>query len=356
LVYDTRSLWNSVGRVVAVNTGTVKATRSLQQQKCETLRKQKIKKGLRGATSGAPRTALRTIKHIVIAVGVLHLSHRRSAGAGSCTNLCILSCPARRQCGPVRREGGDVDVLWMGRCSRVKGQGRFQILMTNGRKRTLRGRKKAKQFGRCVIRTVSTRFEVAPLPTTEEEANRPPPFIVFVRNAQTRTTHNRNNAQQPPPQQATMVKQQDGKKVVKSEKMTQGEKKKLKNDNKAKANPGKAAAKKEKNDSKRERRYVYPDGRRNVCSTAAQFECCFSFVPSLPITTTQPHLLSHCHIPLSLFMIPWITGPNLDPSRSSDKQAPSVWLRSKLFSRLGERHELYILLVVARAAGGRMYV
>ena len=42
-------------------------------------------------------------------------------------------------------------------------------------------------------------------------------------------------------------------KMVKSTKLTAGEKKKLKNDNKAKANPGKAAAKKEKNDNKRER-------------------------------------------------------------------------------------------------------
>jgi len=36
--------------------------------------------------------------------------------------------------------------------------------------------------------------------------------------------------------------------------LTQGEKKKLKQDNKAKANPEKAAAKKEKSDAKRERR------------------------------------------------------------------------------------------------------
>ena len=42
--------------------------------------------------------------------------------------------------------------------------------------------------------------------------------------------------------------------------LTAGEKKKIKNDNKAKANPAKAAAKKEKNDATRERRYVikYP--------------------------------------------------------------------------------------------------
>ncbi len=47
-----------------------------------------------------------------------------------------------------------------------------------------------------------------------------------------------------------MPPKQQGKKVlVKSEKLTQGEKKKLKNDNKAKANPEKAAAKKEKNDA-----------------------------------------------------------------------------------------------------------
>jgi hypothetical protein len=51
-------------------------------------------------------------------------------------------------------------------------------------------------------------------------------------------------------------KQTEKKTMVKSSKLTQGEKKKLKNDNKAKANPDKAAAKKEKNDSKRERRYV----------------------------------------------------------------------------------------------------
>jgi hypothetical protein len=152
-----------------------------------------------------------------------------------------------------------------------------------------------------------------------------------------------------------MVKQQDGKKVVKTEKLTQGEKKKLKNDNKAKANPGKAAAKKEKNDDKRARRYVYPDGRRNVFRQPRMAQAVFrSIVLSGSTTNTAtPHLT----LPYpSLFMIPWITGPNLDPSRSSDKQATSVFLRSKLFSRLGERHELYILLVVARAAGGRMYV
>lgn len=53
-----------------------------------------------------------------------------------------------------------------------------------------------------------------------------------------------------------MVKQQEKKTLVKSDKLTQGEKKKIKNDNKAKANPEKAAAKKEKNDATRARRYV----------------------------------------------------------------------------------------------------
>lgn len=43
-------------------------------------------------------------------------------------------------------------------------------------------------------------------------------------------------------------------KVMKKEKLTDSEKKKIKQDNKAKANPGKAAAKKEKNDDKREKR------------------------------------------------------------------------------------------------------
>jgi hypothetical protein len=38
--------------------------------------------------------------------------------------------------------------------------------------------------------------------------------------------------------------------------LTAGEKKKIKNENKAKANPAKAEAKKKKNDEKRERRYV----------------------------------------------------------------------------------------------------
>jgi hypothetical protein len=57
---------------------------------------------------------------------------------------------------------------------------------------------------------------------------------------------------------STMVKQQEKKTLVKSDKLTQGEKKKIKNDNKAKANPEKAAAKKEKNDATRARRYVKP--------------------------------------------------------------------------------------------------
>lgn len=51
-----------------------------------------------------------------------------------------------------------------------------------------------------------------------------------------------------------MPKQTESKKMVKNTKLTPGEKKKIKNENKAKANPGKAAAKKEKNDAKRERR------------------------------------------------------------------------------------------------------
>jgi hypothetical protein len=50
-------------------------------------------------------------------------------------------------------------------------------------------------------------------------------------------------------------KQAEKKVLVKSDKLTQGEKKKIKNDNKAKANPEKAAAKKEKNDAKRAGRY-----------------------------------------------------------------------------------------------------
>eukprot|EP00590_Aulacoseira_subarctica_P011528 CAMPEP_0172420596 /NCGR_PEP_ID=MMETSP1064-20121228/6959_1 /TAXON_ID=202472 /ORGANISM="Aulacoseira subarctica , Strain CCAP 1002/5" /LENGTH=62 /DNA_ID=CAMNT_0013160631 /DNA_START=110 /DNA_END=298 /DNA_ORIENTATION=+ len=49
-------------------------------------------------------------------------------------------------------------------------------------------------------------------------------------------------------------KQTEKKTLVKSDKLTQGEKKKIKNENKAKANPEKAAAKKAKNDATRERR------------------------------------------------------------------------------------------------------
>ena len=41
---------------------------------------------------------------------------------------------------------------------------------------------------------------------------------------------------------------------TKKEKLTDAEKKKIKQENKAKANPGKAAAKKEKNDACREKR------------------------------------------------------------------------------------------------------
>jgi hypothetical protein len=44
------------------------------------------------------------------------------------------------------------------------------------------------------------------------------------------------------------------KKIEKSTSLTAAEKKKQKQDNKAKANPGKAAAKKVKSDAKRERR------------------------------------------------------------------------------------------------------
>jgi hypothetical protein len=51
-----------------------------------------------------------------------------------------------------------------------------------------------------------------------------------------------------PPKQAAK------KEIVKSTTLTQGEKKKLKQENKAKANPEKSAAKKEKADAKRERR------------------------------------------------------------------------------------------------------
>jgi hypothetical protein len=49
-------------------------------------------------------------------------------------------------------------------------------------------------------------------------------------------------------------KQQAKKDMVKSTTLTQGEKKKLKQENKAKANPEKSAAKKEKSDAKRARR------------------------------------------------------------------------------------------------------
>lgn len=49
-------------------------------------------------------------------------------------------------------------------------------------------------------------------------------------------------------------KQQAKKEMVKSSSLTQGEKKKLKQENKAKANPEKSAAKKEKSDAKRARR------------------------------------------------------------------------------------------------------
>ena len=52
-------------------------------------------------------------------------------------------------------------------------------------------------------------------------------------------------------------KQAEKKVLIKSDKLTQGEKKQLKNANKAKANPEKAAAKKEKNDATRARRYVF---------------------------------------------------------------------------------------------------
>ena len=51
-----------------------------------------------------------------------------------------------------------------------------------------------------------------------------------------------------------MPKANEKTKLVKNTKLTAGEKKKIKNDNKAKANPAKAAAKKGKNDAKRERR------------------------------------------------------------------------------------------------------
>lgn len=51
-----------------------------------------------------------------------------------------------------------------------------------------------------------------------------------------------------------MPKANEGKKLVKSTKLTEGEKKKIKQENKAKANPGKAADKKVKADAKRARR------------------------------------------------------------------------------------------------------
>ena len=51
-------------------------------------------------------------------------------------------------------------------------------------------------------------------------------------------------------------KDQAGKKNVVKKKLTQGEKNKIKQANKAKANPAKAAKKKEKNNSKRAGRYV----------------------------------------------------------------------------------------------------
>jgi hypothetical protein len=68
-----------------------------------------------------------------------------------------------------------------------------------------------------------------------------------------------------------MPPKQAAKKVlVKNDKLTQGEKKKLKNENKAKANPEKSAAKKLKNDATRTRRYVSNDeGDAIVC-------CCCS--------------------------------------------------------------------------------
>lgn len=51
-----------------------------------------------------------------------------------------------------------------------------------------------------------------------------------------------------------MPKQQAAKVLTKSTKLTEGEKKKIKQENKAKANPELAAGKKEKSDAKRERR------------------------------------------------------------------------------------------------------
>ena len=57
-----------------------------------------------------------------------------------------------------------------------------------------------------------------------------------------------------PPPRSIMPKANEKTKLVKNTKLTAGEKKKIKNENKAKANPAKAAAKKGKNDAKRERR------------------------------------------------------------------------------------------------------
>ena len=53
-----------------------------------------------------------------------------------------------------------------------------------------------------------------------------------------------------------MVKQTEKKQQDKTVKLTEGEKKKIKQLNKAKANPEKAAAKLVKNDATRARRYV----------------------------------------------------------------------------------------------------
>lgn len=61
-----------------------------------------------------------------------------------------------------------------------------------------------------------------------------------------------------------MPKANEAKKLVKSTKLTEGEKKKVKQENKAKANPEKAAAKKVKSDAKRERRYVDGFMRRHA--------------------------------------------------------------------------------------------
>jgi hypothetical protein len=75
-------------------------------------------------------------------------------------------------------------------------------------------------------------------------------------------------------------------------KLTAGEKKKQKNDNKAKANPEKAAEKKDKNDAKRERRYV-----------AAYDTAMDSFMFSV-------HHSQSSYLLLTLFIV---TGPSLDP-------------------------------------------